>query len=104
MKKPSRRATATALAAAALAVALQFSAPAFARDDAVKVLYDGGYYFCYTNPNGISLATFKSICQQIEANGKGVFVEYYVDRKGKMRRKAAGKTRPADLGLRGSFG
>lgn len=100
---PRKSRAAVALAFGALLFAASLGAAEAARDTSVKVIYDGRYWFCYTDPTGISLAEFKSICQLIEQGGKGVFVEFTVDRRGKMRRKPGAKPKPADLGLRGTF-
>jgi len=101
-KPPRQSRTSIALAFGALLFAASAGVTQ-ARDTAVKILYDSKYWFCYTDPTGISLAEFKSICQLIEPGGKGDFVEFYVDRKGKMRRKPGAKPKPADLGLRGTL-
>lgn len=99
---PRKSMIAVAFAFGALLI-LAASGGAQARDSSIKILYDGKYWFCYTDPTGISLAEFKSICQMIEPGGKGGFVEFTVDRHGKMRRKPGAKPKPADLGLRGTY-
>jgi hypothetical protein len=95
-------AAAVLLSALALAATL---APGHARDTSVKVLLNGEYWFCYTDPTGWSLADFKAVCSQIDAGGKGEFVEFMVDRRGKVRRKPQQpkKDEPAKLPLRGSL-
>ena len=100
---PRKSWTVVALALGALLIVANLDAAKAARDAGLKIIYDDKYWFCYTDPTGISLAEFKSICQLIEAGGKGAFVEFTVDRHGKMRRKPGAKPRPADLGLRGSL-
>jgi hypothetical protein len=93
-----RLAIVTALLAAAA------FAPANARDAGVKVLLDGQHWFCHTDPAGWSLADFKAICSMIEPGGTGVVVEFFVDGKGKVRRKPPAPKKQAslaELGLRG---
>lgn len=97
---PRKSWTVVALAFGALLIVSSLDVATAARDAGLKIIYDGKYWFCYTDPTGISLAEFKSICQLIEPGGKGVFVEFTVDRHGKMRRKPGAKPKPADLGLR----
>jgi len=63
--------------------------PAAARDTSVKVLINGEYWFCHTDPTGWPLADFKAVCSLIGPGGKGEFVEFIVDGKGKVRRKPA---------------
>lgn len=101
MTKTTRHSKIAALALGAFLFAASLSA-AEARDKPTKIIYDGKHWFCYTDPVGITLAEFRSICQEIEAGGKGEFVEYIVDKRGKMRRKAGSKPKPASHGLRGS--
>jgi len=96
------------LARAVLLSAVTFGVtcvPAQARDSSVKVILDGGYWFCHTDPTGWPLADFKAVCSQIDAGGQGEFVEFIVDRKGKVRRKpqAPKKDERAKPPLRGSF-
>lgn len=74
-----------------------------ARNTSVKVLFQGTHWFCHTDPTGWPLADFTAVCSQIEPGGKGDFVEFTLDRKGKMRRKPATKSKPAHLGLRGTL-
>lgn len=88
-------------ALAALNAALEPASAA--RDTSVKVLFQGTHWFCHTDPTGWPLADFTAVCSQIEPGGKGDFVEFVLDRKGKMRRKPATKPAPASLGLRGTI-
>ena len=69
------------------------SEPVAARDTSVKVLLDGEYWFCQEDPTGWPLADFKAVCSLIGPGGKGEFVEFVVDKKGKIRRKPAGQQR-----------
>jgi hypothetical protein len=72
------------LSLAAIAVG---AAAADARDTSIKVILEGQHWFCHTDPTGWPLADFKAVCSLIDAGGKGEFVEFIVDRKGKVRRK-----------------
>ena len=79
------------------------AAPAHA-DQGIKVLINGEYWFCDRNPIGWSLADFKAVCSKIGPGGRGEFVEFYVDGRGKVRRKpqTPKKQEPQKLPLRGS--
>ena len=84
-------------------VALVHAAPSAARDTSLKVLFQSTHWFCHLDPTGWPLADFKAVCSQIEPGGKGQFVEFILDRNGRMRRKPVTKPKPADLRLRGTF-
>lgn len=95
------------IAAASLLLAfgaLRAIAPAHA-GQGLKIVLDGEYWFCDRNPTGWSLADFKAVCSKIGLGGRGAFVEFYVDAKGKVRRKpqTPQKQEPQKPPLRGSF-
>ena len=80
------------------------SVPANARDTSIKVVLDGEYWFCQSDPTGWSLADFKAVCSLIGPGGKGAFVEFMVDGKGKVRRKPVAQLKhETSTALRGSL-
>lgn len=94
----------TPAALSALLVLCLLGTQAVARDTPVKVVLDGRYWFCHTNPSGWTVGEFEGVCTPISAGGVGEFVEFYVDRKGKVRRKPPVKKKAsAGLGLRGTL-
>jgi hypothetical protein len=92
---------------AAFSTALIFgslSMPAAARDTSVKVLINGEYWFCAQDPTGWPLADFRAVCSLIGPGGKGEFVEFVVDAKGKVRRKPVSQLKhETSNALRGSL-
>lgn len=81
------------LIVSSLLTALTFCGPAAARDTSVKVLINGEYWFCQSDPTGWTLSDFKAVCSLIGPGGKGEFVEFIVDGKGKVRRKPVSQRR-----------
>jgi hypothetical protein len=81
------------IVAASLTAFALAAQPTTARDTSLKVLLDGEYWFCQEDPTGWPLADFKSVCSLIGPGGKGAFVEFIVDAKGKVRRKPVNRQR-----------
>ena len=84
---PRTKSTAMLLSACLVGV-LAAPAEAHARvDQGLKLVLDGQYWFCQSDPTGWTLADMKAVCSQIEPGGKGEVVPFIVDRDGKVRRK-----------------